>query len=109
MNAFKIHKMLPQANLNFKILVEGAYLRNPLIPLAGVLEASREKRKHTNSTLDNPISQNFSGERALSYLALFSYLLFFAPFPLSDCLEQALIGVGFEPFYDEIPRGGLYE
>ena len=71
--------------------------------------ASREKRKHTNSTLDIPIFQNFSGAHALSYLALFSCLLFFVPFPLSDWLEQALIGIGFEPFYDAIPRGGFYE
>lgn len=101
------------SKFKFQNSLEEAYLRNPLIPLTGVLEwremASREKRKHTNSTLDNPIFQNFSREHSLSYRALFSYLLFFAPFPLSDCLEQALIGIGFEPFHDEIPRGSLYE
>ena len=68
--------------------------------------ASREKRKHAKFILGQI---NFSGERALSYLTLFSYLLLFAPSPLSDFLEKVLIGIGFEPFYDEIPRGTLCE
>ena len=95
MNAFKIHKMLSQANLIFQ--------NSPA-------EWRAERKGNArNSNLDNPMFQNCSGERDVSSLALFSYSHLFAPSPLSDCLEQALIGISFEPFFDEIPRGGLYE